>query len=392
MDSLNSLVHALQSENPKAVAQARSYAESYTSVFGRNVPPSYIDLGNFLQLLDSSVRGEAAQALRVAEDALDKAVVAERHGSGKKGSNGISIYFPNSDLYRNPVAGYESYTAIADRFAQESLWDEFLNFHYTGRQFESAAGAVSVPTQAEAVSAPAPAEISVSPIEASSKIVAPGDTVRLSVDIAGDNIGYIKLLAGYYDADSNSIYVADSDYLESSDTREVDGSFYPVWPEDEFTMAFEWEPIVFAVDDGNLRAETVFKPEDYGGSFEDALYSVDGVYTYANDGESRPAIMYFRNGDMTQVFGFSGEANAGAPREILPTAGDTFTVYEQWLDLDNRGRVQNVAYETGETITFGDTPITWETLDAAAGEYVVGFIIEDLDGNQYTVTSPIEVR
>jgi hypothetical protein len=136
----------------------------------------------------------------------------------------------------------------------------------------------------------------------------------------------------------------------------------------------------------------VFNPEDYGESFEDALYSVDGLYTYADDGESRPAILYFRNGELTQVFGFEGEADAGAPREILPTAGDMFTVYEQWLDLDNRGRVQNVAYETGETITFGAAPITWETLDAAAGEYVVGFIVEDLDGNQYPVTTEIQVR
>ena len=213
-----------------------------------------------------------------------------------------------------------------------------------------------------------------------------------SVDIAGDNIGYVKLLAGFYDADNNSIYVADSDYLESPETREADGVYYPVWPEDEFTLAFEWEPIVFAIDDGNLRAETVFNPEDYGESYEDALYSVDGLYTYADDGESRQAILYFRNGEMTQVFGFTGEASLGAPREILPTAGDKFTVYEKWLDLDNQGRVANVAYETGETITFGSEPITWETLDAAAGEYVVGFIIEDLDGKQYPVTTQIEVR
>ena len=392
MQSLNDLSYALQEIAPKLVAQAGTYAESYTSVFGRQIPPSYIDLGNFTQILQGSVSGDAAQAVGRVQEALSAAVIAERHGSGKKGSNGISVYFPNSNLYSNPVAGYQSYGAIAQRFAQESLWDDFLNFIYTGKRFEAGAATVSVPANQAEIRTPAAGEISVSPIRASATSVAPGETVSLSVDISGDNIGYVKLLAGYYDQASNSIYVADEDYLESSDTREVDGVYYPVWPEDEFTMQFDWEPIVFAVNDGNVLAEAVFKPDSYGETFEEALYTVGGIYHYAQDGESRTAQLHFRNGELVQVFGFTGEESIGAPREILPQAGDTFTVYEQWLDLDENGKVTNVAYEEGKTITFGEAPITWETLDAAAGEYVVGFIVEDLDGNQYTMTTPITVE
>lgn len=392
MQSLNELAYALQDTNGRPVAQARTYARSYTSVFGQQVPPSYIDLGNFAELLQGSVRGEAGQALGRLQDALDNAVIAERHGAGKKGSNGISIYFPDSTLYRNPVAGYPSYTAIAQRFAQESLWDDFLTFHYTGQPFAATAAVVSAPAEGTEIRSPAAGAIQVSAIEASRNSVAPGETVLLSVDIAGENIGYVKLLAGFLDRSSNSIYVADEDYLESSDTREVDGVYYPVWPEDEFTMEFEWEPIVFAVDDSQVFAEAVFKPESYGESFEEALYTVSGVYTYADDGEQRTAQMLFRNGDLQQVFGFTGQENAGAPREILPQAGDTFTVFEQWLEMDENGRVGNVVLEAGDTITFGDAPITWETLDAAAGEYIVGFIVEDLDGNQYPVFTEITVE
>jgi hypothetical protein len=35
---------------------------------------------------------------------------------------------------------------------------------------------------------------------------------------------------------------------------------------------------------------------------------------------------------------------------------------------------------------------TWEVMDAAAGQYVVGFIVEDLDGNSQVVFQPITVR
>ena len=34
----------------------------------------------------------------------------------------------------------------------------------------------------------------------------------------------------------------------------------------------------------------------------------------------------------------------------------------------------------GDTLTFGDTPLTWKELDAAVGAYVLGFSAEDLDG------------
>ena len=392
-ESVNDLAYALQEVNQKLVAQARSYAQSYTSIFGNSVPPSYLDLGNFVQLLAEGVRGGAAeQATAGVQDALDSAIIAERHGSGKPGSNGVSIYFPNSDLYRNPVSGYESYGAIAQRFAQASLWDDFLTYHYTGREFERGAQAVSVPQQAAAVRGPAAGGITVSPITPSADSVAPGDTVLLSVDIEGENVGYVKLFAGYYDAESNSIYVADEDYLESEETRENDGVYYPVWPENAFTMQFEWEPIVFAVDDGNLRAEAVFVPQTYGASFEEALYAVDGVYTYADENVTRPARMYFRNGVMEQVFGFTGEGAAGAPREILPRTGDSFTVMEKWMELSQDGRVESVVAEEGETIVFGDAPIEWRDLDAAAGDYVVGFLVEDLDGNQYPAYTQITVE
>jgi hypothetical protein len=34
----------------------------------------------------------------------------------------------------------------------------------------------------------------------------------------------------------------------------------------------------------------------------------------------------------------------------------------------------------------------WEDLDAAAGEYIVGFVVEDLDGNAYEAFSAVAVE
>jgi hypothetical protein len=393
MGSVNDLSFALQGARQQVVARARAYAQSFTSIFGDKVPPSYIDLGNFVQLLKrESSNGDVSQAADRVLASLNRAVIAEKHGPNKPGATGVSIYFPNSQLYRSPVTGAVSYTAVARRFADESLWDDFLAFHYTGNVFEPDAGAVAVPPSGVAVRAPGLGQIQVSPITLSGNVAAPGKPVLLSIDISGQNIGYVYLWVGFYDQASNSIFVADTDYLESDDTREIQGIYYPDWGEGAFTMEFGWEPLVFAIDDGVDAVVAQLTPRTYGAAPENAMYTVDGIYTYADGGESRHARLFFRDGVLQQVFGFTGESGTGAPREIIPEPGDTFTVLESWMDLDQSGKVVQSTAQQGGTLTFGDQMFTWEELDAAPGEYVVGFIVADLDGNTYPVYEKVRVE
>ena len=394
VSSLNNYAFALQQADSRTVAQARSYAQSFTSIFGKSVPPSYIDLGNFIQLLYRSNRDQAvADAAQKLASSIDTAVIAEKHGPGKPGATGISIYFPNSQLYGNPVAGPESYTAIANRFASESLWDDYLAYFYTGRRFTQTTGAVAVPQRGATITAPGAGQIQVSRIRASGQVAAPGQPVKLSVDIDGKNVGYVKLFAGFQDKAANSINVTDEDYLQSSQTREISGVYYPVWPESgKFTLEFDWEPIVFAIDDGKQSVVARFAPETYGASSADAVYTVEGIYTFADGSGSRSARLCFRDNLLRQVFGFYGDDAAGAPREITPKTGDTFTVLEEWLDLDQQGNIVKTAQQKGKTLTFGTQPFKWKELDAAAGEYVVGFMVEDLDGNSQTAFTQIVVR
>jgi hypothetical protein len=392
MDSINALSYALQQANQREVARARTYAQSFTSVFGGEVPPSYIDLGSFVQLLKQT-RPPAAvdQAADDVLAALSRVVIAEKHGSGKKGATGVSIYFPNSQLFDSPLAGPQSYTGLARRFANESLWDDFLAFHYTGQSFEAALQEPTLPGAGTLVSGPGAGAFELSPISLSSTVAAPGRPVLLSMDIRGENVGYVLFFTGFYDRQSNSIFVADTDYIESSATQEIDGVYYPVWPEPEFTLEFEWEPLMFAIDDGTDSVTAALLPESYGATYEEATYRVDGIYTYTS-GESRYARLYFRDGWLRQVFGFTGENGTGSPREIYPQRGDRFTVLEKWLDLDAQGNVAQKATQEGGTLTFGSQMFSWEELDAAPGDYVLGFIVQDLDGNSYEQYATLEVE
>lgn len=212
--------------------------------------------------------------------------MAEKHGPDKPGSTGIAIYFPNSSLYRSPYTGLQSYTKIADRFARVSLWDDFLAFHYNDRSFEADAAEAVTPGSDAPSRAPGQGKISISEITASADNAAPGQPVKFSAEISGKNIGYAYLFIGLYDQQSNAILIADTDFLESSDTQELSGVFYPKWPQKSFIMNYEWDPTVFSISDGATTTMALFKPESYGANADEAIYSVAGTYTFADFGRA----------------------------------------------------------------------------------------------------------
>jgi hypothetical protein len=388
--AFNDFTYKLQSVDQRAIASARNYTQSYTSIFGREVPPSYIDLGHFVQLAvkqtgDAALRSAGQNVL----NALSSAVLAERHGASKPGSTGVAIYFPNSTLYRSPYSGMQSYTLLAERYARVSLWDDFLVYHYNDQSFRPDAAEPVVPSASSTVRAPGAGDITVTWAGGENSSVAAGGSTKLTVDISGQNIGYVYLFAGLYDQASSSIYVADTDFLESSETQNLNGVYYPVWPDSNtFRMNFEWEPTLFQITDGSQNVLALFNPVSYGASSADAAYLVQGTYTFADSGEQRQAQLIFKDGKLYQVLGYTGSDTATAPREITPANGDSFTVANKWLE-DNGS---NVVYENGDTLTFGSAPFTWEQVYAPAGQYVVGFLITDMDGNVTPAYTQVTVR
>jgi hypothetical protein len=393
MDSLNSLAFDLQKDDQAAVERARTYAQSYTSVFGEDVAPSYIDLGSFAQLIQqesgsSTVRSAAAALV----EQIKNVVIAEKHGSKKPGSTGISIYFPNAQLYQTRIAGARSYTQVAERFANDSLWDDFLAYHFTHTSFKADTHTAAVPDANTRVVAPGEGQIQVSALQLSKTTTDYDQPVTLQADLAGSNIGYVYLFVGYYDPVSKSILAADKDYLESPKTRQVGDLYYPNWSSSSsFRLKYTWMPTVFAISDGQKDVVALLKPERYGATAEEAVYTADGIYTDAATGAARYARLYFTNGQMTHVFGFTGPDPTGAMSEITPQSGDQVTLIQTWYEPDGSGAYRPVT-ENGETLTFGSQMFTWKELYVDSGDYVVGFVVSDLEGNEKQAFGTLKVR
>ena len=365
-DALDDLVFELQGIDQAQVAWARAYAQSFESVFGDDVPPSYIDLAHFARLIQEEVEMPATNGVTEhLVDAIDQAVLVERHGAARPGASGLSIYFPNAELFGRDGSGEFAYRMIADRFADRSVWDDFLVDHYS-----DLGTGIDV--------APGRGEITIEPIFVTDAVVAPGEIAVLKTEIMGDNIGFVYLFVGQYFEEYNSILIVDQSFVEQ-ERREVGGVYYPDWPQGEpFELPFVWEAILFKVHDGQTSEFALIPPDTFGASSELTTYSVDGIYTFTDSGETREAAAIFQDGELQRVLGFSGLGGVGAPRQIQIRPGDTFTAYHHWLDiLDDE--TEHTTTE-GPTFTFGKDPLWWEFFPAFPGEYLVGLQVEDLEG------------
>lgn len=387
VSQLDSFAQVLSQIPPRTVARARTYAQPFTSIFGQQVAPSYIDLAHFAALTaQESGDPEVVNAARSLLDALGSAILSERSGPERPGAYGISIYFPNSDLYGTTVGGPRSYAAIASRFADTSLWDDFLYAFYTGTPLPQRSQPIA--TELDPVVAPAAGDLSMSPLETSTTSTTADRPVTFSTQITGENLGYIYLFVGYYDRQRNAILFADQDFVESPGSRQVNGVFYPDWGASPVTLEYSWDPAVYVISDGAKQTFALLNPETYGASYTDATYSTDGIYTFQS-GDSRAArLIWDSQGGLRAIYGFTNADFSGAPSEITPSVGDAFTILDQWYDL----ATQEYSYAEGDTLTFSTTPWTYSAIPAPAGTYNVGFIAEDLAGNYTEQYVDIEVR
>jgi len=410
--AFNDLAVALAKVDQKGVAKARSYAQSFESIFGDKLPASYLDLGHFAGLIQQVYKGDAdvTAATRRLLTALEQAVIAEKHGPKRPGATGVSFYFPNSSLYKlTGMSGAQyNYTDYASRFAAASLWDDFLRYHYTGKEFGVDDADLSVlapvaeepppvediataPPVTEDIEAPgAGSDITVAPLETSAEEIGMDDLLTLSTDIQGSNVAYIYLYVSYFDEESDSYLTADMQFVGAEETLEIGGVYYPDWGDEVGGIEVDWEPTVYFMSDGETEEFAYFEPETYGLTEEEDTYIVRGIYTFADGGDQRDAFIRFGgDGVMRSVFGFTGEDGTGAPREISPQPGDTFTILEEWFEFGESDG-EFVDYE-GATFTFGDKPFEMVPYYAYPGDYILGIIVEDMNGNYYDAYTEVTV-
>ena len=385
--AMNQFVSVMALLDQSDVAEARTYARNYYSVFGKEVSPSFIDLGNFSEVLanltgDSSLQQAAVQL----QTAISSAVVAEKHGPGMSGSNGVSFHFPDSDLYH--FTEYNSdfppyYAESSSKFLEQSYWDEFLAFHYTGEAFAPQEGVASAPSRSAEIVAPGASELSIGPIEISDTEITGDEVVNVSTTVTG-NVAYIHTALYFWDPTTESYWIGDVSYYIAENTVTVDGVNSPDYGSSPVQVQYEWSPTLYTLTDGEHDAFVLLEPAEYLSADGQTVYAVYGQYTNALSNAPVDARFYFdASGNFLYAYAFPDNDNNGAsnPVEITPQAGDHFTDYVQYYTYDSNNDPIYDYVLSDDVFTWGEQGFSFYSSYPADGQYAVGIIAYDFDGN-----------
>ena len=385
--AMNQFVTAMVNVDDFTVAEARTYTRSYLTLFGDDSEPPFIDLGNFSEMLASMV--DDAEVLRTAsqlQTAIASAVVSEKHGLNMSGSNGIAFHFPDSDIYSFTELNSEFppfYAESAVEFLNQSVWDEYLAYYYTGTEFAPQDGETTTPSRSATVVAQGASQMNIGPIQISDTDISGDETVTVSTTVEG-NIAYIHTALYFWDPTTESYWIGDVSYYVAENTIEVGGVNMPDYGESPIQVEFDWSPSLYAMTDGTHDAYVLLEPYEYLSTDGKTVYTVYGQYTDVLSGTPVEASFFFdADGNFLYAYAYPDADGNGTstPVEITPQIGDTFTDYVQYYTYDaNDEPIFN--YELSEDVfTWGEQGFSFYANYPEDGEYAVGIIAYDFDDN-----------
>jgi hypothetical protein len=381
----NQFISTLAVIDQSWVAQGREYSKSYYSIFGEDVPSAFIDLVNFAEVMATTNDPAIQQAADALKAAMASAIVAEKHGYGMEGSGGMSFYFPISDIYT--LTEYEQpspmYADNAGPFLQQSSWDEFLAFHYTGQDFIPQEGLAYVPDRASAIVAPGESVLTIAPIQLSTTDLTDDELLTLNTTVTGDP-SYIYFILYFYNPDSNAYWVADTSYVFADHTSEVGGVTTPDYGSSPIQVEYEWDPSLFVLTDGTTEAFALFGPDEYIDSNGVSTYSVYGQYTAVNGGVPTDAKLTFDpDGKLLHIYALPDPDGNGITTavEVTPQIGDTFVDYVKSYYFDENNNATFDYSLSTDIFTWSDQGFWFEARYPVDGQYAIGFYAVDFDNN-----------
>jgi hypothetical protein len=385
--AMNAFISTIVSLDQGLVAEARTYTRSYFSPFGEDVSPSFIDLGNFAEVMTTLTDdSDTQQAAIQLQTAISSAVVAEKHGPSMTGSNGIAFHFPDSDLYYFTEYNEDFppyYAESSQSFLQQSVWDEFLAYHYTGQEFTPQEGEAITPVRSAQVVGPGASEMTVGPIQISDLEITGDETVTVSTTVEG-NVSYIHTALYFWDPATDSYWIGDVSYFIAENTATVDGVNVPDYGSSPIQVEYEWSPTLYSLTDGEHDAFVLLEPAEYLSAEGETVYSVYGQYTDALSQTPVDAMFYFdADGNFLYAYAFPDtDANgASTPVEITPQAGDQFTDYVQFYTYDSNDEPIYEYELSDDVFTWGDEGFSFYSSYPVDGQYAVGIIAYDFDNN-----------
>lgn len=227
--------------------------------------------------------------------------------------------------------------------------------------------------------APGAGKIELVGLRLSADQIAPGAALTLTAQVTGRQIAYIYSELLLWDEALNQAYgpVA-REYVAAPRNKLVRGASRPDW--DETTaLSLVLSPSLRLVSAGDDLSFGFLLPEGYGST----NYRLEGRFASA-DGtrQARVRVVFGANGETQSVLAFKEPAMQGsAPRALSFSPGDCFTPLAQVITPPVGDQVAWQMKKCLATpLTLRETGLRWVSELPLPGVYLVGLVVQDLDG------------
>ncbi|MDO8755688.1 MAG: hypothetical protein Q7J80_17475, partial [Anaerolineales bacterium] len=178
------------------------------------------------------------------------------------------------------------------------------------------------------------------------------------------------------------------EYIQADRNKESGGVSRPDW-DDAINLAVRLNPGLRLLTDGVDSAFGFFLPAGYDSSG----YQLDGLYTPADGADQRRARITFDSaGETTDVLAYKEQGGRGTPHALTLRQGDQFTPFVQILTQPaDENQTWQVAKGLSTPLTFHGQPLRWAEEPLMPADYLVGLLVQDLDGGFTRKYAPLVV-
>lgn len=268
----------------------------------------------------------------------------------------------------------------------------FQTFEYNGRflqlatyEPEASQKTVRVPS----VQAAGAGKFEIGQIELSTDKISAGEAFTLTAQVKGKNIAYVYYEILFKDKDLNQFYgPVVREHIQADLDKATDGVSRPAWDE-TINLSLSLSPSLRLLTDGVDSAFGFLIPDGYG----QPAYWIDGLYTSADKATSRRArIKFDGTGTITDIVAYKQRGRTAMPHALTLELDDQFTPFVQVLNPPtDENPTWHMTTVLSTPLTFHGQPLCWIEEPLMPGDYLVGLLVQDLDGGLTRKYSPLTI-
>jgi hypothetical protein len=263
----------------------------------------------------------------------------------------------------------------------------FKTFEHNGKVLQLAAyepKSSPRPARPSTARKPGAGKFEIGAIQLSAAEISAGEEITLSAQINGKNIAFVYTDILLHDKNSGQAYgPVLREHLPAERNKEIKGVAHPDWDE-TINISVTLRPSLPLLTDSENFAFGFLTPEGYAV----AGHRLEGLY---NDG-TRTRITFTEAGEIKTVTAFKEQRGPALPHELSFKSGDTFTPFVQ---IYTPPAEENKNWETkmalSNPLTFGDQSFRCQAEAPMPGEYLIGILVQDLDGGLARKYVPLKI-